>query len=43
VDDTAYARFLPATVMATTLRGISIATTLAAAGGALSHLETTDG
>jgi len=38
VDGTAYARFLPATVMASTAYGISIATNLAAANEALEAL-----
>lgn len=38
VDATAYARFLPATVMASTMHGISIATNLAAANGAVEAL-----
>ena len=39
LDSTAYARFLPATIMAATLYGISITTTLAAANGVLQFVE----
>lgn len=39
VDSTAYTRFLPATIMAATLYGISITTTLAAANGVLRFVE----
>ena len=39
IDNTAYSRFLPATVMAATLYGISITTTLAAANGVFRKLE----
>jgi hypothetical protein len=39
VDNSAYARFLPATVMAATLYNISIATTFAAANGVLQLVE----
>ena len=39
IDDTAYARFLPATIMAATLYGISITTTLAASNGLFRALE----
>ena len=42
VDATAYTRFLPATIMAATLYGISITTTLAAANGALPFVEGQD-
>jgi hypothetical protein len=41
VDATTYARYLPATVMAVTLYGISITTALAAANGVMRRLETT--
>jgi hypothetical protein len=39
VDGTAYSRFLPATIMAVTLYGISITTALAAASGLMSRAE----
>jgi hypothetical protein len=39
VDNSAYTRFLPATIMAATLYGISITTTLAAANGVLQLVE----
>ena len=42
VDATPYTRFLPATIMAATLYNISIATTLAAANGALQLVEARD-
>jgi hypothetical protein len=39
LDNTAYSRFLPATIMAATLYGISITTTLAASNGLFRALE----
>ena len=39
VDPTAYAGFLPATIMAVTLHGISITTALAVAGGVMERVE----
>ena len=39
LDPTAYARLLPATIMAVTLYGISIATALAASAGAMERKE----
>jgi hypothetical protein len=42
VDSTAYTRFLPATIMAATLYGISITTTLAAANSVLQFVEGQD-
>jgi hypothetical protein len=41
VDETAYARFLPATVLAVTTYGISISTALAAANGVFRSAEVT--
>jgi hypothetical protein len=41
LDSTAYARFLPATVMAATLYGISISTALAASNGLYRHIGAT--
>jgi hypothetical protein len=40
IDNTAYSRFLPATIMAATVFGISITTTLAASNGLYRALET---
>lgn len=42
IDETAYARFLPATVMAATLRGISIAAVLAINNGVFDFMEAHD-
>ncbi len=42
IDSTAYSRFLPATIMAATLYGISITTTLAAANNVLQLVEGQD-
>lgn len=42
LDNTAYSRFLPATIMAATLYGISITTILAAANGVISYLEASE-
>jgi hypothetical protein len=42
VDGTAYSRFLPATIMAATLYGISITTTLAVANNVLEQVEGQD-
>jgi hypothetical protein len=39
IDGGVYSRFLPATIMASTLYGISISTTLAATNGVFRHLE----
>jgi hypothetical protein len=39
LDNTAYSRFLPATIMAATLYGISITTSLAAANGVFVYLQ----
>jgi hypothetical protein len=39
LDNTAYSRFLPATIMAATLYGISITTSLAAANGVFGYLQ----
>jgi len=39
IDNTVYARFLPATVMAATYYGISISTSLSAANGVFSYLQ----
>jgi hypothetical protein len=39
IDPTTYSRFLPATIMAVTLRGISIATMLAVSSGVLDQVE----
>jgi hypothetical protein len=39
IDPTAYSQFLPATIMAVTLRGISIATALAVASGVMETTE----
>ncbi|MGN6274765.1 MAG: hypothetical protein ACTHNP_02395 [Solirubrobacterales bacterium] len=39
IDPSAYSRFLPATIMAVTLRGISIATMLAVSSNVLDHVE----
>jgi hypothetical protein len=41
IDNTAYSRFLPATIMASTLYGISITTTLAAASTSLNAVRVT--
>jgi hypothetical protein len=38
-DSTGFAQLLPATIMATALRGISITTALAVANGVMAHLE----
>ena len=43
LDATAYARFLPATITATTLRGISIATVVRRQQRIVRHLEVLDG
>jgi hypothetical protein len=41
IDGTAYSRFLPATIMAATLYGISITTALAATNGVYRSLGAT--
>ncbi|MGN6814812.1 MAG: hypothetical protein ACTHK3_01835, partial [Solirubrobacterales bacterium] len=43
VDPTMYSRFLPATIMAVTLRGISIATILAVTSDVMKKVEVKDG